>query len=400
MTQIESIRRQAQELQDRLVRWRRTLHQHPEIGSDVPETAAFVAKELEELGLDVRTGVGGHGVVATLSGNEPGKTFAIRADMDALPINEETGLPFASKVKGRMHACGHDAHMAMALGAAGLLSRRQTEIAGNVKFLFQPAEAGAGGAMPMIDAGALENPKVDAVIGLHTGNIWKEARPGDVCVSRGLMMACLDRIDLKVKGKSGHGAMPHETVDAISLTAHVVSALQTIVSREVSPLTPAVITIGKMNGGVAHNVIAEEVTLEGTVRALEQGHREFLDRRIEEVVKGVTASMRGDYEFSYTYGYPPVINDGAFTEAFMHVAREVAGEDNVREVSEPTMGGEDMAYFLEAVPGTFFFLAGCNPEKGQTYPHHHPKFDVDEDILWLGPALFSAMAIRWLGDHA
>ncbi len=396
----DSIQNQAKKIQERLVEWRRHFHQHPEIGLEVPETAGFIQQELTKLGLEVRAGVGGHGVVATITGDKPGKCIAIRSDMDALPIREDTGLSFASQTEGRMHACGHDAHMAMALGAASLLSRNKGEIAGSVKFLFQPAEEGPGGAKPMIEDGALENPKVDAVIGLHTGSIWKDAEPGDVYVSRGPMMACLDRVDIKIKGKGGHGAMPHETVDAISIASQVLSNLQTIVSRETSPSDPAVITIGKMSGGVAFNVIAEEVVLEGTVRAMNQELREFLDERIEAIVKGITTASRGSYEYKYTYGYPPLVNDASFTEEFEKVAKEIVGPEKVKPIPVPTMGGEDMAYFLQAAPGTFFFLAGSNREKGQVYPHHHSKFDIDEDMLYLGPALFSAMAVRWLIDHA
>ena len=388
--------KEAKALHGQIVAWRRHLHQCPEPGLETPATAAFVADELRKLGLDVKTGVGGHGVTALLRGKRPGKTLGIRADIDGLLIKEDTGLPFASRNEGRMHACGHDAHTAMALGAATLLARHRDRLKGNVKFIFQPAEEGPGGALPMIKDGALKNPKVDAIIGLHCGRIWKPGVPGEVCVcSRGAMMACLDRIDVKIKGKGGHGAAPHETVDAISIAAHAVSALQTVISREIKPLDPAVITIGKIAGGSAYNIIAGEVVLEGTVRAFKQELREFMAKRIAEILKGVAKSMRGTCEVKYRFGYPPLSNDPAFTAAFAKIAAKIVGPKHVHEVAEPVMGAEDMAYFLNEVPGTYFFLPSCSEKAGQTFPHHHPKFDIDEGVLWLGSALFAATATEW-----
>ena len=390
MLTIETVQKEARALQEEIVAWRRHIHQYPELGTETQETAAFVAKHLEEWGLSVRRGVGGHGVVAVLEGKKPGKTKAVRADMDALPVEEKTGLPFASKIQGRMHACGHDAHTAMALGAAKLLSRHRKELCGNVKFLFQPAEENVGGAKPMIDDGALENPKVDEIVGLHTGCIWPSEKVGEVFVSYGPMMASVDSINVTVKGYGGHGAMPHQAVDAVLIASHAVVALQSIISREISPTASCVITIGKIEGGTAPNVVAEEVRFSGTIRALRQEHREFLDMRIREILEGLVRGMRGDLEYSYIYGYPPVINDFGVTEEFVNVARQVVGVENVKEIPEPVLGAEDMAYFLNEVKGTFFFLSGCNPEKGQIYPHHNSKFDIDEDVLYVGTALLSA----------
>jgi amidohydrolase len=387
----------AREIQPQLIAWRRDLHQMPEPGLATPDTAAYVAEQLRRLGLEVRTGVGGHGVVALLKGGKPGKTLAIRSDMDALLVAEDTGLPFASKRPGKMHACGHDAHMAMTLGAAALLAQRRADIAGAVKFIFQPGEEGPGGAKPMIDDGCLDSPKVDGIIGLHIGNIWPSVPLGHVGVKPGAMMACLDRIDVTIKGKGGHGAMPQHTVDAISIACHAVSTLQTVVAREVNPCESAVVTIGKLTGGSAYNVITGEVVMEGTCRAFRQELREFLNQRIGSILRGVAEGMRGTVEYKYTYGYPPTCNDPAFTGEFAAVARDVLGAEKVVELSEPTMGGEDFAYYLQRVPGTFFFLAGCNAAKGQTVSHHHPKFTIDEDVLWEGTALFTAFAMKWLG---
>lgn len=393
---MEWVKQQSQELQDQLVAWRRHLHQYPEPGLETPNTAAYVAEELRKMGLEVKTGVGGHGVTAVLRGQKPGKTLGIRADIDGLNVKEETGLPFASKIDGRMHACGHDSHMAMALGAARVLANHRDRIQGGVKFIFQPGEEGPGGAEPMIRDGALADPQVDAIIGLHGGKIWTPGEPGEVCVrTRGAMMACLDRIDVKITGKGGHGAMPHETVDAISIAAHAISALQTVISREIKPLDPAVITIGKIAGGSAYNVIAGEVVFEGTVRALSQEVRQFMARRIGEILRGVAGALRGQCECRYQFGYPPLYNDPQFTELFAKIAARIVGDQHVHEIDEPTMGGEDMAYFLNEVPGTFFYLPTSNARKGQTFPHHHPKFDIDEDVLWLGTALLAATAAEW-----
>ncbi len=398
MGRFDILKERAKNLQGQLVEWRRHFHQYPEVGLELPETEKFVAERLREMGLEVRTGVGGHGVVAVLKGSKPGPTIAIRADMDALNIKEEAGLPFASKIEGRMHACGHDAHMAIALGAAKLLSKITSEVAGNIKFIFQPAEEGPGGAKPMIEDGALENPKVDAIIGLHIGCLWDYGKTGEVYVSYGPMMACLDRIDVTIEGKGAHGAMPHKSVDSISVASHAISAVQTVVSREVDPLEPVVVTIGKIQGGTAYNIISQEVAFEGTVRALKQDVRELLDERIGGIIKGVASGMRAEVEYTYTYGYPPLANDPDLTKRFAEVASEAVGKDMVKEIPKPSMVGEDMAYFLKEVPGTFFFLAGCKDVNGKVYPHHNSKFDIDENVLWEGTLLLSAMAMDYLSN--
>ncbi|MFZ5752686.1 MAG: M20 metallopeptidase family protein, partial [Bacillota bacterium] len=328
-------------------------------------------------------------------GQGEGKTIALRADMDGLAIKEETGLPFAS-TNGNMHACGHDAHTAMLLGAAKILNAHRDQLKGNVKLIFQPGEEGPGGAKPMIDDGVLENPKVEAVLGLHIGTIFKEIGTGQIGVSYGNLMACLDQFSIKIKGKGCHGAMPDTGVDPIVITGQVLSALQTIVSREVKPVNPAVVTIGKIHGGRAYNIIPDEVELEGTVRSIKQDEREKIARRLEEIVASITRGMRGDYEFNYIFGYPPLVNDGQFTKSFVETAQKIVGEKDIIEIPYPTMGGEDMAFFLERVPGTFFFLGGGNEAKNIVYPHHNAKFDVDEDVFWRGTALLAQGAIDWL----
>lgn len=390
---------EARRVQSRLVQWRRHLHQNPEIGTEVPQTAAFVAGRLREMGLAVRDGVGGLGVVGLLEGGHPGPTLAIRADMDALKVTEETGLPFASKHPGRMHACGHDGHTAIALGTAEILASHREQLQGNVKFIFQPAEEGPGGAKPMIQDGALLNPKVDAVIGLHLGVIW-DLPPGTVGVRSGPMMASTDRVEITIKGKGGHGAMPHQTVDAVAIGAQVVTALQTIVSRRVDPLEPAVVTIGSFHAGTTFNVIADTAVMQGTVRCLRESLRQRMPEHIERMVQGVATGMGAEASLNYLPGHPVLENDPEFTAFFAGVAKEVLGEGKVVTLSQPTMGGEDMSYFLNEVPGTYFFLASGNPAKGIVYPHHHPRFDIDEDVLWMGVALFAEAAWRWLDNQA
>lgn len=395
MTQLA---KEVRELQEQIVAWRRDLHQIPEVGLEVPKTAAYVSERLDEMGIEHRKNVGGHGIVGVIKGEGEGKTILLRADMDALAIKEETGLPFAS-TNGNMHACGHDAHTSMLLGAAKVLNANRDKFKGNIKILFQPAEEGPGGAKPMIDDGAMENPKVDAALGLHIGLIFPELGPGQIGVKSGNLMACLDSFKLKVLGKGCHGAMPHTGVDPVAITGQVISALQTIVSREVQPTRPAVVTIGKLHGGSAYNVIPGVVEIEGTARAVDNETRKLLDSSIESIVAGITRGMHGDYEYEYTYGYPPVVNDPEFTKNFTETAKKVVDEEDILEIQEPTMGGEDMAYYLEMVPGTFFFLGGGNEEKGIIYPHHNAKFDLDEDVFWKGSALLAQGAVDWLNEN-
>lgn len=392
---MNAILEEARALSEEITAWRRSLHEIPELGLETPKTAAFIVQELKKMGAeDIREKVGGWGVTALVKGALPGKTLAVRADCDALPIKEETGLPFASK-NGLMHACGHDAHTAMALGAAKLLLARKNDLAGTVKFIFQPAEENVLGAKAMIDDGALENPAVDALIGLHTGCLWKDIGFGEIGVRYGSLMAAVDRFIITFKGKGGHGATPHLAVDPVTMTSTAVLELQTILSRELSPLDPAVLTIGRIEGGRAFNIIAESCTIEGTVRTLSPTTRAFVEERIRAIASRVAEGMRGEAEVKYEAGPPALINDAEFTKKFQAFAAGVAGADKVKEISEPTMGGEDVAFFLEKVPGTFFVHGSCNPDKGQVYPHHNPKFDIDEDALPLGSALFAGFALTW-----
>ncbi len=401
---MADFRASAQKLQQQITSWRRDLHKIPETGVDTPQTEAYICAELDKMGVSYRRGLGGHGIVALVEGKHKKKVFAIRADIDGLPIKEETGLPFASG-NGCMHACGHDAHAAMGLASVKLLNDVRGEIDGSVLVVFQPGEEGCpdgpGGAKRMLDDGAFEDPKPDAMVGLHTGSIWKDFVPGEIGYRPGSIMACMDRFEILVKGKGSHGAYPQGSVDTISIAGQMICELQTIVSREVDPQEPCVISLGEIHAGSAFNIIPGECRITGTVRAFNQEMREFLARRIGEVASAVASGMRGSVEFSYGWHGPaPVVNDPVMTEELRLAAEKVVGPEKVREISRPSMGGEDIAFFLEKAPGTFFFLPGCNEAKGQTWPHHNSRFDIDEDVLWIGPAVMATMAVDWLKKQA
>ena len=386
----------AQALQDQIVRWRRSLHEIPELGLDLPKTSAFVAKQLTDMGIDIQTGIAQSGIVGLIGSANDGPTFALRADMDALPVSEKTNVPYASKHPGVMHACGHDAHMAMLLGAAKLLVDHSQEVYGNVKLVFQPGEESPGGAAPMIAQGILDNPKVDAILGLHIGAIFKNMPAGTIGVGYGPLMASLDRFYIKVIGRGGHGAMPDTTVDPIVITSVLIGALQQLVSREQKPTQPMVLTIGRIQGGTAYNVIPGFVELEGTVRTTCQKARERISRRMKEIVGSITAGLQGAHEFRYDFGYPPLITDKAVTKLVEDTICKLFGLEKVVQITEPSMGSEDMAYYLERVPGTFIFLSAANPAKGIMPLHHSPKFQLDEDVFWKGSAVLAASAMGWL----
>lgn len=387
---------EAKKIQEKIVEWRRELHKIPETGHEVVKTSAYIRKKLDEMGIEYRANIGGLGIAVIIRGERDGRTIAIRADMDGLEIKEETGLSFASE-NGNMHACGHDAHAAMLLGAAKILNANKNRINGNVKLIFQPAEEGPGGAKPMIEDGVLENPKVDAAISMHIGEIFPNLlKAGQIGICYGTAEACLDRFYIKIKGKGCHGAMPDIGVDPIVITANVINALQTIVSRQVKPTCPAVVTIGKLHSGSAYNIIPDYAELEGTVRAIDQKEREKIADNIESIVAGITKGMGGDYEYNYVFGYPPMKNNPEFTANMVGSIKKVVKEEDIIEIVEPTMGGEDFAYFLNEVPGSYIYLGSNNPEKGIVYPHHNSKFDIDESVLWKGSAIMAEAVIDWL----
>ncbi len=386
---MNDIKTLVQNEKDRIIRTRRDLHRIPEPAYTEEKTSRYIADYLRREGLEVQTGVAKYGVVGLIRGARTGKTLLIRSDIDALYIEEATGLPFASDHEGRMHACGHDCHMAMALGAATVLVRLKDRIAGTVKFVFQPAEEGPGGAKPMIDEGVMEDPMVDFSVGAH---VWPDLPEGTVGVKAGPLMAAMDRFDIKIIGKGGHGAMPHLCVDALEVGTQVVAALQRIVSRQMKPLLPAVVTVGSFHAGTAFNVISGTAEMCGTTRTFDRDIWSSWPERIETVVRGVCRSMGADYDFSYTQGYPPLVNDAWMAGVVRDCASETVGAAQVVE-PEPTMGGEDMAFFLEKSKGCYFFL-GVGREGGSGI--HTPAFDIREDHLLTGTEIFCRTALQTL----
>lgn len=386
---------EVKKIEEDIIAWRRDLHQIPELGLELPQTSKYIMNVLDEIGIEYHTLVNGNAIVAMIYGQEENKTIGIRADTDALPIKEETGLEFASQ-NGCMHACGHDAHAAMLLGAGKVLYENRKFLKGNVKLLFQPGEEYPGGALPMIEEGVLENPKVDAIIGLHNGTLYKGLHKGKIGVSYGPLMASMDRMLITVKGKGAHGAYPEESIDPITIAAELVSALQIIISREKKAIEPAVLSICKIQGGYNQNIIPDKVELEGTVRTVNNETRKRISRRIEEITKGITQGMGGDYEYIYDFKYPPLINSEQFTKLFVNSAKKILPEEDIFEIKDPVMGGEDMAYFLEKIPGTFFFLSNPKEVDGVVYSHHNSKFDVDEGLFYKGTALFVQTVMDFL----
>lgn len=374
---MDIIRSLVQEQIPFLVEARRALHRIPELAFEEVKTAAYIADSLKQLGLSVQTGVAKTGVIALLETGRPGPTVMLRSDMDALPITECTGLDFDSEHEGCMHACGHDTHMAMLLTTAKVLCAMRDSLCGTIKFLFQPAEEYPGGAKPMIEQGALKNPDVEYCFGMH---VWPSSPAGTIDVKAGPLMAAMDRFEITINGKGGHAAKPHECVDALEIGTQAIGALQRIVSRKIDPIQPALLTVAMFRAGHAFNVIADTATFGGTLRTFDMTIRSLWEQRIRQVVGGVCDSMGATFTLDFSHGYPPVINDATMADIIRRAAAATVGADNVRE-AVPTMGGEDMAYFLEQVPGCFFFL-GTGYEGCQTL--HNPCFTVDENALPAG----------------
>ena len=382
---LSNIRLDIRALQPHLVNWRRRLHQLPELGFKEQLTARFISQKLTEWGIKHETGIVQTGVVATIPGSQAGPVLAIRADMDALPIHELNDVSYRSRHDGIMHACGHDGHTAIALGVAKYLSDRQPDFAGTIKIIFQPAEEGPGGAKPMIEAGVLKNPDVDAIIGLH---LWNNLPLGTIGVKSGPLMAAVELFRLHVLGKGGHGAMPHQTIDSVLVSAQIVNALQAIVARNVDPVKSAVVTVGELHAGTAKNIIADTARMTGTVRYFDPGLEGYFGQRIEQIIAGICQSHGASYELDYWGLYPPTVNDARIAELVRSVASDVV-ETPAGLVPEcQTMGAEDMSFFLQEVPGCYFFLGSANPDKDLAYPHHHPRFDFDEIVLQMGVEMF------------
>lgn len=380
MSPSDQLKSNIDELVPDMVALRRDLHEHPELAFEEVRTSGIVAQRLRSLGLEVQTGIAKTGVVGLLRGGASqagAKTIAIRADMDALPIHELNEIDYRSTVDGKMHACGHDGHTSIALAVADILSKRRAELTGNVKFIFQPAEELIGGAEPMVKEGVMEG--VDGVIGLHLISDYPLGRVG---VRAGTIFASADKFTLSIKGRGGHAAMPHGAVDPIVISAYIITALQTLISRETSPFSPAVITIGTIQAGSAFNIIPETVEMQGTMRAFSQEDREKLLRRISEIANGIASAMGGSCDVRTFDGCPACLNDASMTELVHEAAVASVGEENVDSSEEVmTTGSDDMAYFLKAVPGCYFIVGAHNEQKGANYPHHHPRFNIDEDAM-------------------
>jgi amidohydrolase len=385
-------RTEAEGLAVQLTSWRRDLHQYPELAFRETRTADFVARQLGALGIEVRTGVGRTGVVGLLHGGRPGPTVMLRADMDGLPIQELSDAPYASQVPGVMHACGHDGHVAMLLGAATLLSRHAADLPGDILLVFQPAEEGLGGAAAMLADGLLSDPLPAAGFGLH---LWNTMPLGRVCAQAGPVMAAADLIQILVRGRGGHGALPHETVDAIAVTGQILSALQTIVSRNVDPQETVVLTIGTVHGGTSYNVIAETVALEGTIRTFSASVRETVLTRLRVLLDGIAAGMGARYDLKVRDVAPAVVNDPGVSEVARAAAVQIVGATSVAW-HLPLMVSEDFSEYQRLVPSCYMLLGSGNPALGLDAPHHNPRFDFDEMVLPIGAALMAAAATRFL----
>ena len=386
---------EAEAIADQLVAIRRDLHMHPELGFQEFRTAKIVADQLGELGYEVQSGVGKTGIVGLLSGGQPGeRTVLLRFDMDALPIHEENDVPYRSQVSGIMHACGHDAHVAVGLGVAKLLMQHRDQLPGTVKLMFQPAEEGLGGAFAMIKDGVLDGPKVDVALGLHVSS---NHDLGSAVVRAGAMMAASDKIEILVQGRGGHGAHPDQTIDAVLVASQIVVALQTIVARNLNPDETGVVTIGAFQAGNAGNVIADTALLRGTIRSFSPATRELLHRRVREVGNGVAAALGATAEVNTIYGVDATVNAPAATSVVHQAAAAVFGEAAI-DTTYRTTGGEDFSAVLDRVPGNFFFL-GARSDERTGNPHHNPHFDIDERCLPQGVAILCDAALRCLNGE-
>lgn len=371
----------------KMVQWRRHLHQYPELSFKETATAVWIAEQLVAMGCEVEGGVGGNGVVGVIRGMEPGPVVALRADIDALPIQDEKSCEYASKVAGVMHACGHDAHTATLLAAADYYSRHRHAFRGERRLLFQPAEeVTPGGALGMILDGALGG--AEAIYGVH---LWTPLSYGLAASRAGAFMSCADEFTIQIGGKGGHGGLPHQAVDAIFIGSAFVQAVQSIVSRSVNPVQPAVVTVGSFHAGTTNNVIAESCQLKGTIRSFDEEERRRIHVRLETLLKHTCEMHGASYQLDLRLGYPPVVNEEVEAKRFFKVAGDLFGR-NGAITSEPVTVAEDFAYYLQHLPGCFMFVGAGNPDAGADYAHHHPRFDIDERAMVHSARLLIAMA--------
>lgn len=389
--------KEAHSVEPEVIKTRREIHQNPELAYQEKATAKLVAQRLHSLGIEVKRGVGGTGVLGTLKGSKEGRVVALRADMDALPLEEMADVEFKSKMKGVMHACGHDTHVAMLLGAAKILAKHRNELHGTVKFLFQPAEehGGRGGAKPMIEDGVMDNPKVDYVFGLH---IDGDEPSGVFAFRPGAIAAAPDTFTVRIIGKGGHGSAPQNTIDPVYIAAQLIISLQGVSGRMIDPVQPFVITVGSVHSGTKENIIPDEAFLQGTIRTLDEATRKRAKAKVKEVSEGVARAFGAkavvDFEED---AYPVTVNDAAVTEKAMKILENIPRTKT--KVIEPILGGEDFSRFLHKAPGTFYFLGTKNPAKGCVYPNHSSRFKVDESVLKYGSASLALLAIEFTSPN-
>lgn len=385
----------AKDNEDLCIEMRRELHKIPELELELPKTVAYVKKKLDDFGLSYKEYVNGNGISVLIEGSEPGECLAIRADMDALPVYEETGLEFASTHPGKMHACGHDSHTAIALTAAKILNENKDKLKGSVKFIFQPGEEIPGGAKPMIDEGVLENPKVDFIVGMHGGHLAEIPR-GSIAFRENEMMAAMDKFTIDVHGKGGHGASPHLAIDPIVISGEILMGLQKIISREIAPVDSALVSVCKINGGFTQNIIPDKVEMMGTARSLSEDVRDIVEKRVIEISDGIAKTYGGSADVNYERFYPVLSNDPEFTDQVKSIVSNILPED-VFDLRKPVMGGEDMAFYQKEVPGCFMFLSNlAEHSDGVCYPNHNSKFNLDESLFYKGVATFIASAFEIL----
>ena len=390
----EEAKKEAEEISDWIIELRRELHRHPELMYEEVKTSALVRRELDNLGISYKSPIAKTGVLASI-GNGKGPCVALRADMDALPIHEETDVPFRSEIDGKMHACGHDCHTAMLLGAAKILKSKESEINGTVKLFFQPAEEGGAGGKLMRDEGALENPKVERIFGLH---VWPQMPTGQIGSKKGTFLAATSFLDLTIKGVGGHAAVPHLTRDPVLTSAQIITNLQSIISRELDPLDSGVVSISAIHGGMAANVIPSEVKILGTLRSLTMDGLESLQRRVKDIAEKIAEAHECEAIVEYPGNdYPPTVNDGDMWNFAKNIGNNILGEENVNEL-DAVMGGEDFAYYTEQVKGCFVVLGVQNKEIDAIYSVHHPMFKADEQALHIGTALHTTFALNSLKE--
>ena len=396
---LKEVKKIAEEIKDEIIGIRRQIHMNPELGYEEFETSKLVAQKLSEYGIETKTGIAKTGVIGFIKGEAgKGPTIGIRADMDALALQEENDVPYKSQVDGKMHACGHDAHTAILLGVGKILSQLKKNIKGNIKLFFQPAEEGLGGAKPMVDEGALENPEVSAVIALH---VDEEVKINTIEMKDGSLTASSDKFWIDIIGKGGHAALPHMTIDPIIVGANIVNLIQTISSRNTDPVHSIVVTVGTFNSGSAYNIIPDSAHLTGTIRALTPEDRDATHKHLERITKGVQETFGGEIKLKIKRGYSPGLNSPELNDLLKEAASEIIGEDNIIIAEYPTMGAEDFFEFSDnyRIPVSMFWLGTGNEDKGIIYPGHNPRFDIDEDAIPIGCSILALTALKYLEKH-